>query len=67
MTKEELARQNKKLLVALEFVSEQIAAWSLNKGPLDFGNGSISNHQQREVERLDLVLEEAIVFAGGNW
>ena len=54
-----------KLLKALVAVSEQLAKWSLNDGCLDFKN--ITNDEQEEKERLELVLEEAIVGAGGKW
>ena len=62
-----LQGQEKELLTALETVSEQLAEWSLNKGPLDYGNGHLSNQAHQELERLEAVLENAIVQAGGQW
>jgi hypothetical protein len=54
-----------KLLRALEEISEQLAEWSLNDGCLD--NKNISPHEIRQKERLELILEAAIVEAGGKW
>jgi len=55
------------LLATLELVSEQLAEWSLNSGPLDYGNGRISSHEQKQLERLEEALENVIVPAGGEW
>ncbi len=51
------------LLKALEFVSEQLAKWSLNDGPLT----NLPNETQHELERLEVILENTIVPAGGKW
>jgi hypothetical protein len=52
-------------LKALELVSELLAKWSLNDGPLDYKN--ISNDEARELQHLEVVLENAIVSANGKW
>jgi hypothetical protein len=54
-----------KLLKALEEVSEQLAEWHLNNGCLDTRN--TTPHEQKQLERLELTLENAIVEAGGEW
>jgi len=53
------------LMKALEEVSEQLAEWSLNDGCLD--NKNLSPHEIRQKERLEVILESAIVGAGGEW
>lgn len=58
-------QEKDKLLAALEEVSEQLAEWHLNDGCLDAGN--VTPHEQKQLERLELILETAIVGAGGEW
>ena len=55
------------LLATLESVSEIIARWSLNRGILDPARLHMSNHDIQEVNNLNLILETAIVGAGGEW
>ena len=58
-------QEKDKLLAALEEVSEQLAEWRLNDGCLDARN--VTPHEQKQLERLELILETAIVEAGGEW
>jgi hypothetical protein len=55
------------LLMALEVVSETIARWSNNGGPLDYSRTHISGSEWRELNELNVILENAIVGAGGDW
>lgn len=52
---------------ALQAVSEQLAAWSLNGGVLDYKNKNVSNAVFWELNRLESVLENALVTATGEW
>jgi hypothetical protein len=45
-------------LEALEIVSNQLAKWSLNDGPLSYNH--LSNNEQRELEWLECLLEKVI-------
>lgn len=53
-----------KLLKALEEVSEQLAEWSMD-GCLSTKN--TTPHERRQLTRLEVILETAIVEAGGEW
>jgi fructose-1,6-bisphosphatase len=63
MTDNELL--NAKLLNALKQISERLAKWALNGGCLDYKN--ISNDEQKQLDQLELILEDAIVSVDGNW
>jgi len=63
----EQSEKCKKMLSTLEAVSEQLAEWSLNGGPLDLGAGKVSMHEHSQLEYLERRLEDAIVSAGGKW
>lgn len=47
---------------ALQAVSEQLAAWSLNGGVLSYTSGAFY-----ELNQLELIIENALVTATGEW
>lgn len=51
-------------LDVLKRVSEQLASWSLD-GCLEYSN--LTNHEVAELERLEFLVEEAIIKADAQW